>query len=61
MQAKGCTMPNREKLRAPSTAARHSGETETESWVFVAFCVASYVAIVFLVFLSSHGGQIVAG
>ena len=52
-------MPNREKLRA--TPARHSGETETESWVFVAFCVASYVAIVFLVFLSSHGGQVFAG
>jgi hypothetical protein len=59
MQARGGTMPNREKLRA--TPARHSGETETESWVFVAFCVASYVAIVFLVFLSSHGGQVFAG
>jgi bacteriorhodopsin len=61
MQVRGGTMPNQEKLHAPSTPARHSGETETESWVFVAFCVASYVAIVFLVFLSSHAGQIVAG
>jgi hypothetical protein len=40
---------------------RRGDETEAESWVFVAFCVAGYVAIVVLVFLSSHVGQAVAG
>jgi hypothetical protein len=54
-------MPNRENLRTPSTPAPRSRETEAESWVFVAFCVVSYVAIVFFVFLSSHVGQVIAG
>jgi hypothetical protein len=54
-------MPNREKLRAPFTPARRGAATEAESWIFVAFCVAGYVAIVVLVFLSSHLGQSVAG
>jgi hypothetical protein len=54
-------MPNREKLRAPFTPTRRGDETEAESWVFVAFCVASYVAIVALVFLSSHAGHVVSG
>ena len=54
-------MPNRERLPALFTPGRRRDETEAESWVFVAFCVASYVAIVVLVFLSSHAGQIIAG
>jgi hypothetical protein len=54
-------MPNRERLPALSTFARRRDETEAESWVFVAFCVGSYVAIVVLVFLSSHAGHVMAG
>jgi hypothetical protein len=54
-------MPNRDRLRLPPTPDHRSDATNAESWIFVAFCVASYVAIVLFVFLSSHIGQVVAG
>jgi bacteriorhodopsin len=54
-------MPNRQRLPSLPTPARPRDQSDAESWVFVAFCVASYVAIVVLVFLSSHAGQVMAG
>ena len=53
-------MPNRENLRVASTRAPRSGASAAEGWVFIAFCVAGFVAMVFLVFLSSsaHAAEI---
>jgi hypothetical protein len=45
-------MPNRERIHVHSTR----GEPEAAGWVFVAFCVVSFAATVFLVFLSSGIG-----
>jgi hypothetical protein len=57
MQFKGSTMPNREKLRVPSTHALPGNTSSVEQWVFVAFCAAGFAATVFFVSMSSQIGQ----
>jgi hypothetical protein len=56
MQFKGSTMPNRERLRVPSTYALR-GTSHAEQWVFIAFCAAGFAATVFFVSMSSQIGQ----
>jgi hypothetical protein len=61
MDQAGSTMPNRGRLRGPSTHPHRDDVSDAEGWVFVAFCVVGYAAIVFLIFLSSVMGQTIAG
>jgi hypothetical protein len=59
-------MPNRERLRVPSTHAHptrahptfahRGGESDAAGWVVVAFCLAGFATTVFFVFLSSAIG-----
>ncbi len=54
-------MPNREKLRVASARTHRDDHSDAEGWVFVAFCVVGYAAIVFLIFLSSVMSPAVTG
>jgi hypothetical protein len=49
-------MPNRERLRVTSTPTRRGRESAADAWVFIAFCVIGYAAMVLLVFLSTAIG-----
>jgi|HubBroStandDraft_2_1064218.scaffolds.fasta_scaffold514876_2 hypothetical protein len=51
-------MPNRDRLRGPSTRAYGCSESDAEGWVVIAFCLAGFVATVFFVFLASHIGPV---